>query len=277
MKLPVTATPPQERISTMSLTPPLYEAQGLGVEFIVGRTPKGILNDLNFTVNQGEFISICGPSGTGKTTILRALCGLVDTTEGSVVKYQGKEVTSPPRGVVLVFQNYGASLLPWRTVSRNIGLGLEGRMPKADVEKRVNAALELVGLAGRADYYPWRLSGGMQQRVQIARALAVEPDVLLMDEPFGALDAMTKSSMQDELQRLRAATNATVIFVTHDIEEAVYLSDRVLVINGSPATITHEIAINLPGPRDQIATKESEEYLRLRHEVHQAIHQATTA
>lgn len=261
----------------MSLTSPRYEAQGLGVEFTVGRDIKTVLNDLNFSVRQGEFISICGPSGTGKTTILRALCGLVETTPGSLVRYEGQEVSSPPEGVVLVFQNYSASLLAWRTVAHNVALGLEGRMPKAEVKARVLSVLELVGLAGRANDYPWRLSGGMQQRVQIARALAVQPDVLLMDEPFGALDAMTKSSMQDELQRLQSATNATVIFVTHDIEEAVYLSDRVLVINGSPATITHEIPINLPRPRHQITTKESDEYLGLRHEVHQAIHQATTS
>lgn len=264
----------QEITHAMALTPKLYEAAGLGVDFTIGRDIKSVLSDLNFTVNQGEFVSICGPSGTGKTTILRALSGLVDTSEGSVVRYEGSDVTSPPEGVVLVFQNYSASLLPWRTVARNVALGLQGRVPKAELDQRVAESLELVGLAGRADDYPWRLSGGMQQRVQIARALAVRPDVLLMDEPFGALDAMTKSSMQDELQRLQSATNATVIFVTHDIEEAVYLSDRVLIINGSPATITHEIAIDLPRPRDQISTKESEEYLRLRHEVHQAIHQA---
>jgi NitT/TauT family transport system ATP-binding protein len=261
----------------MPLNPTLYEAAGLGVAFNIGRDTKTVLDNLNFTVRQGEFVSICGPSGTGKTTILRALSGLVETTEGSAVRYEGNDVIAPPVGVVLVFQNYGASLLPWRTVGRNVALGLQGRVPKAELEQRVTDALSLVGLAGRADDYPWRLSGGMQQRVQIARALAMRPDVLLMDEPFGALDAMTKASMQDEMQRLQAATGATVIFVTHDIEEAVYLSDRVLVINGTPATITHEIPIDLPRPRDQIGTKESETYLRLRHEVHAAIHQAGTA
>lgn len=265
-----------EKTPTMPPSSTLYEAAGLGVAFTIGRETKTVLSDLNFTVRPGEFVSICGPSGTGKTTILRALSGLVDTTEGSVVRYDGKDVTTPPEGVVLVFQNYGASLLPWRTVGRNVALGLQGRVPKAELAQRVTDALSLVGLAGRADDYPWRLSGGMQQRVQIARALAMRPDVLLMDEPFGALDAMTKASMQDEMQRLQAATGATVIFVTHDIEEAVYLSDRVLVINGTPATITHEIVVDLPRPRDQITTKESDTYLRLRHEVHEAIHQAGT-
>lgn len=265
----------EERFPTMSMTPQSYEAVSLGVDFFIGRQKKNILRDLNFMVDQGEFVSICGPSGTGKTTILRALSGLVPTTPGSVVRYEGKDVTSPPEGVVLVFQNYGSSLLPWRSVAKNVALGLQGKVSRSELNQRVTGVLELVGLAARADDYPWRLSGGMQQRVQIARALAVRPDVLLMDEPFGALDAMTKSSMQDELQHLQEATNATVIFVTHDIEEAVYLSDRVLVINGAPATITHEIPIDLPRPRDQISTKESEQYLHLRHEVHQAIHQVS--
>ncbi|WGW11680.1 ABC transporter ATP-binding protein [Saxibacter everestensis] len=256
----------------MTLNSPSYQVVNLGVDFIVGREKKSILSELNFTVGKGEFLSICGPSGTGKTTLLRALCGLVATTPGSLVRYAEDEVTSPPEGVVLVFQNYSASLLPWRSVARNVALGLEGKVPRAEMNERISRALELVGLAGSKKDYPWRLSGGMQQRVQIARALAVRPDVLLMDEPFGALDAMTKSAMQDELQRLRDATNATVVFVTHDIEEAVYLSDRVLVINGTPATITHEIGVDLPRPRDQITTKESDEYLKLRHKVHQAIH-----
>lgn len=250
-----------------------FQVAALGVDFHVKRTTASVLSDLNFTVEEGEFLSICGPSGTGKTTVLRALAGLVETTPGSVVRYAGEEVTSPPQGVVLVFQNYASSLLPWRTVARNVALGLEGKISKEDLASRIDDALRLVGLAGRANDYPWRLSGGMQQRVQIARALAVEPDVLLMDEPFGALDAMTKAAMQDELQRLQEATSATVVFVTHDIEEAVYLSDRVLVINGTPATITHEIPVNLPRPRDQIATKEKQEYLQLRHEVHSAIHE----
>ena len=256
----------------MDLQSPTYEAQNLGVDFVVGRETKSVLRGLDFQVRRGEFVSICGPSGTGKTTVLRALAGLVETTPGTVVRYAGNDVTTVPEGVVIVFQNYAASLLPWRTVSRNVALGLEGKMPRQRIDERVAASLELVGLSQRGNDYPWRLSGGMQQRVQIARALAVQPDVLLMDEPFGALDAMTKSSMQDELQRLCEATGATVLFVTHDIEEAVYLSDRVLVINGSPATITHDIAIDLPRPRSQIKTKESGDYLQLRHKVHEAIH-----
>lgn len=242
------------------------------MDFHTGGQRNRVLRDLNFSINKGEFVSICGPSGTGKTTVLRALSGLTETTDGSLVKYNDQPVTAPPEGVVLVFQNYSASLLPWRTVGKNVALGLEGNYPKNEIAERVTRSLELVGLGDRQKDYPWQLSGGMQQRVQIARALAVEPSVLLMDEPFGALDAMTKSTMQDELQNLHESTGATVIFVTHDIEEAVYLSDRVLIINEKPATITHEIIIDLPRPRDQISTKETEHYLELRHQIHSAIH-----
>lgn len=254
-----------------------FEVSSLGVDFHTGGQHKSVLRDLNFTINKGEFISICGPSGTGKTTVLRALSGLTQTTEDSLVKYQEAPVYAPPEGVVLVFQNYSASLLPWRTVGKNVALGLEGRLVRSEVEDRVLQSLDLVGLKDRQKDYPWQLSGGMQQRVQIARALAVQPTVLLMDEPFGALDAMTKSTMQDELQNLHRTTGATVVFVTHDIEEAVYLSDRVLVINDQPATITHEIIIDLPRPRDQITTKETDRYLELRHQIHSAIHAETVS
>jgi NitT/TauT family transport system ATP-binding protein len=249
-----------------------FEVSDLSVDFGTPRAAKRVLDSLNFTVSLGEFVSICGPSGTGKTTILRALAGLVPTVPGSHVLYEGVDVTSPPEGVVVVFQNYAASLFPWRTVGRNVALGLEGKMSRSAIRERVHEALEMVGLANRADDYPWQLSGGMQQRVQIARALTTNPHVLLMDEPFGALDAMTKQSMQDEMQRLRSATGATVVFVTHDIDEAVYLSDRVLILNGTPATITESISIDLPRPRDQITTKEMPEYLALRHRVYEAIH-----
>src|SRR5262249_52992681 len=148
--------------------------------------------------------------------------------EGSTVLHRGKPVTDPPDGVIMVFQDYRGSLLPWRTVEKNVALGLEGTGSAAERKEKCQQALELVGLADRAQDHPRRLPGGMQQRVQIARALAVQPGVMLMDEPFGALDAMTKEQLQDELLSVHATTEATIIFVTHDIEEAIYLSDRVL-------------------------------------------------
>jgi NitT/TauT family transport system ATP-binding protein len=163
----------------------------------------------------------------------------------------------------MVFQNYSASLLPWRTIERNVALGLEGKVENTLMRHRVAESLSMVGLADSARDYPWQMSGGMQQRVQLARALAIRPSGLLMDEPFGSLDAVTKTLLQDELQRVHQGTRATVVFVTHDVDEAVYLSDRIL--------IAHEIPVNLPRPRDQLATKELPQYLKLRRMVYDEI------
>jgi NitT/TauT family transport system ATP-binding protein len=215
-------------------------------------------------VADGEFVSIMGRSGSGKTTLLRILGGLLPPTQSSTVAFHGQRINGPPEGVVMVFQNYAASLLPWRTIEKNVALGLEGKVEKAAMRQRVAESLAMVGLADRAADYPWQMSGGMQQRVQLARALAIRPSGLLMDEPFGSLDAMTKTLLQDELQRVHKGTGATVVFVTHDVDEAVYLSDRVLVLEGDPASIAHEIQVNLPRPRDQLTTKELPEYLKLR-------------
>lgn len=212
-----------------------------------------------------------GRSGTGKTTLLRVLSGLIEPTSGSIVTFRGTPLEGPPEGAVFVFQNYAASLLPWRTIERNVALGLEGRVSKPELRQRVAEALAIVGLMGRAKDYPWRLSGGMQQRVQLARGLAMDACLLLMDEPFGSLDAMTKSSLQDQLQRVHHDRKPTVAFVTHDIDEAVYLSDRILILGGSPATVTREIPVDLPRPRDQLATKELPEFLRLRRLVYDEI------
>jgi NitT/TauT family transport system ATP-binding protein len=187
------------------------------------------------------------------------------------VLLDGAPVTEPTGDAVTVFQDYASALLPWRTVARNVALPLEGKLPKAQRARRVAAALEMVELGGRAEDYPWRLSGGMQQRVQIARALVLEPRVLLMDEPFGALDAITKASLQDQLLRVQADTGATVIFITHDVEEAVYLADRVMVIHGSPGRLVHETATDLPRPRDQLATRDRPRYHEVRHELGEAL------
>lgn len=170
----------------------------------------------------------------------------------------------------MVFQDYASSLLPWRRVAKNIALGLERKLPAEERNERVAQALELVGLTANAQDYPWQLSGGMQQRVQIARALAMRPRVLLMDEPFGSLDAMTKSSLQDELHSVHDKTGTTVIFITHDIEEAVYLSDRILILTGRPGGIGYDFKVDLPRPRNQVTTKEQPDYLKLRHEVYEA-------
>jgi NitT/TauT family transport system ATP-binding protein len=229
-----------------------------------------ILKGVDLTVAAGEFVSVLGASGTGKTTLLRVLGGLTPSTDGEVLA-GGVAVSGPPDGVVTVFQDYTNSLLPWRTVRRNVALGVEDGLSKEECARRVDDALEMVGLTASAQEYPFRLSGGMQQRVQIARALAMRPSVLLMDEPFGALDAMTKASLQDQLLRVQSLTGTTVVFVTHDVEEAVYLSDRVVVLSGRPAGVGLTLDIDLPRPRDQIGTKETPEYLDLRHRVYAAL------
>ncbi len=231
---------------------------------------RRILADISLDIRRGELLTIVGPSGTGKTTLIRVLGGLTPCTSGSV-QMDGQEMTGPPEGVVIVFQDYSHALLPWRTVFRNVALGIEGRVASAEVRSRVLGVLRLVGLEKNADDYPWQLSGGMQQRVQIARALAVRPAALLMDEPFAALDAMTKASLQDELLRVKQETGCTIVFVTHDIEEAVYLGDRIAVINGAPGTIERTFDVTLPKPRDQIVTRQLAEFLKFRYAVHQAI------
>jgi NitT/TauT family transport system ATP-binding protein len=242
----------------------LYKVDSVGVRLPAADGPRQILRDVSFEVCAGEIIGIVGRSGAGKTTLLRVLGGLVDSSSGTVV-FDGEEVRQPPSGAVMVFQDYGNALLPWRTVARNAGLGLEGRVGRGERRRRVADALSMVGLSDRGTDYPWRLSGGMAQRVQLARALTLEPKVLLMDEPFGALDAITKAALQDVLLRVQQETAATVVFITHDLDEAIYLSERVLVISGSPGTITVAVDTELPRPRDQLATRELPQYLRVRH------------
>lgn len=250
----------------------LLTCGNLGVTLYSGRRQrKTVLQGLTFAVKEGEFLSVVGPSGTGKTTLLRTLAGLVSPDAGSSIHYDGSRLTGPPEGVIVVFQDFVASLFPWRTVAKNVAFGLEGTVKGPECVKRVTEALDLVGLSGRANDFPPQLSGGMQQRVQLARALAVNPRVLLMDEPFGALDAMTKGQLQDEFQRLQEVLGVTVVFVTHDIEESVYMSDRVLVLRGEPATITSEVVIDLPRPRTQLETRESEEFISLRHKIYNEI------
>lgn len=226
-----------------------------------------ILRDIKLDLMPGEFVSVVGPSGCGKTTMLRLIAGLFMPTEGSVL-YGGKELGGPTREISVVFQDYAKALLPWRTAFENVSLALEAaRVPHKERPPIIQALLDKTGLADHGHKFPGQMSGGMQQRLQIARSLAQEPKLLLMDEPFGALDAMTRQNLQDELLAILAVNKATAFFVTHDLEEAIYLSDRVIGLLPHPGRIAEVFEVGLPRPRNQLETRESEEFLYLRREL----------
>jgi NitT/TauT family transport system ATP-binding protein len=226
--------------------------------------PRTALADITFDVARGEFVCVVGPSGAGKTTLLRCLAGLMPPTSGEAL-FEGTPLRCVPEGIGVVFQDYSRSLFPWLTVARNVDLPLRVRgMGRAGRAARVAEVLASVGLADAGRQYPWQLSGGMQQRVAIARALAYRPDLLLMDEPFASVDAQTRFELEDLILRVRAAFGVTVVFVTHDIDESVYLSDRVVVLSRSPGVVSEIVDITLPRPRDQLATKRDPAFARFR-------------
>jgi NitT/TauT family transport system ATP-binding protein len=222
--------------------------------------------DVSLQVADGELVTIVGPSGCGKSTLLRCVAGLLPPTGGRVV-LDGAVVTRVPDRLAVVFQDYSRSLYPWLTVADNVALPLRRSEHRGVRRRSALAALESVGLAGFAGRYPWQLSGGMQQRVAIARALACDPVLLLMDEPFGSMDAQMREDLEDLVLRVRAERNITILLVTHDIDESVYTGDRVVVLSHGPGRIVAELPVGLPAPRDQIATKELREFARLRAEV----------
>jgi NitT/TauT family transport system ATP-binding protein len=239
---------------------PLIEFHG--VSHMFGNRP--VLQDINLTINKSEFVCMVGPSGCGKTTMLRMVGGLQTPATGEVT-FAGKRVAGPAREISFMFQDYSKALLPWRTAAGNVSLALEANgVPVGQRAARIKDLLGKVGLANHGDHFPVQLSGGMQQRVQIARCLAQEPSVLLMDEPFGALDAMTRQALQDEILRIIQASRTTVVFVTHDLEEAIYLGDRVVALYPNPGRIAQVFDVDLPKPRNQLTTRESPAFLRLR-------------
>ena len=229
------------------------------------------IRDVGFEVSEREFVCVVGPSGCGKTTLLKCMSGLLAPTSGRVL-LDDKPVTGPPEEMALVFQEYSRSLLPWMSVRSNVALPLRHkRIEKAERSRLVEEAVEAVGLTGNLDRYPWQLSGGMQQRVAIARALAYQPQILLMDEPFASVDAQTRADLEDLILEVRDRYDVTVVFVTHDIDESVYLSDRIVVLTPSPTTVKEILRVDLPRPRDQVETKELPEFAHLRAHVYRLI------
>ena len=230
------------------------------------------VSDLTFSVGRNEFVSIVGPSGAGKSTLLRCCCGLFDVTAGSVEVAGTPVAGKPPESLMVVFQDYSRSLFPWLSVGRNVSIALRDRgMSSRGAAAAAERALADVGLEGTADKRLWELSGGMQQRVAIARALALEPSVLLLDEPFGSVDAQTRESLEDLVLDIWQHSELSVLLVTHDIDEAVYMSDRVLVTSPSPLRIWEEITVDLPRPRGHLETKTLPRYAECRARVERAL------
>jgi NitT/TauT family transport system ATP-binding protein len=241
----------------------------------VGDRAVEAIGDLTFEVGGGELVCVVGPSGCGKTTLLKCVSGLL-APSGGEVRLNGALVDGPPEKMALVFQEYSRSLFPWMTVRDNVKFPLRRKkLAKGEAARLVEEAVESVGLTRFLDSYPWQLSGGMQQRVAIARALAYQPEILLMDEPFASVDAQTRADLEDLVLRVRKQFGVTIVFVTHDIDESVYLSDRIVVLSKSPTSVVEVIGVPLPPERDQVATKELQEFAQLRAHVYRLIKPGT--
>jgi NitT/TauT family transport system ATP-binding protein len=249
------------------MTDVLLEVDALEHRYETGGEPRPALAGVTFSIRRGEFVAIVGPSGSGKTTLLRCIAGLSRPTAGTV-RVAGHAVTDVPEELAIVFQDYGRSLFPWLTVRENVAMPLRRlRLPADERDRRIDGSLAEVGLSDASSGYPWQLSGGMQQRVAIARAIAYQPQILLMDEPFGSVDAQTRADLQDMLLEVWRTHASTVVFVTHDIDESVYLADRVIVLSQPPGRILAEVPIDLARPRDQIETRASPAFVERRADV----------
>ncbi|MGH2968790.1 MAG: ABC transporter ATP-binding protein [Solirubrobacteraceae bacterium] len=255
----------------------MLEIKQLGKTYGEGGDATHAIGDLTFGIGEKEFVCVVGPSGCGKTTLLKCMSGLLEPSTGAV-ELKGTRVTRPPEEMALVFQEYSRSLLPWMSVRGNVTLPLHHkRLAKAERARLVEQAVEAVGLTGFIERYPWELSGGMQQRVAIARALAYQPEILLMDEPFASVDAQTRGDLEDLILKVREQFGVTILFVTHDIDESVYLADRIVVLTPSPTEVREVLNVDLPHPRDQVETKELPEFARLRAHVYRLIKREQTA
>lgn len=253
---------------------PLLSVSGLKKTYESATGPVEAIGSITFDVHPGELVCIVGPSGCGKTTLLKCISGLLPPTAGTVT-LDGAAVTQPPRTMAVVFQEYSQSLYPWLTVRDNVALPLRARgVGRAERTRTAELALEEVGLGHAMTKYPWQLSGGMQQRVAIARAVAYKPEILVMDEPFAAVDAQTRADLEDLVRRVWQDLGVTVLFVTHDIDESVYLGERVVVLSSSPTTVQEDLTIDLPDERDQLSTRALPRFTELRTHVYGQIQQA---
>ncbi|GAA1683672.1 ABC transporter ATP-binding protein [Glycomyces endophyticus] len=242
----------------------MLEVAGIGKDYRVDGRVHTAVDSLSFQVAEGELVCVVGPSGCGKTTLLRMCAGLLAPTRGRAL-VDGREVDGPPEDTAVVFQEYGRSLFPWMRVGANVELPLKRlHLTRAERRDRVAEALRLVDLEGKERVWPWQLSGGMQQRVAIARAVAFRPRLLLMDEPFAAVDAQTRADLEDLIRDLWSRLGITVVFITHDIDESVYLGQRVLVLSSPPTTLRAEIHIDLGPDRDQLETRSGPAFAKLR-------------
>lgn len=251
----------------------LINIKGVNKEFAVNKNRIKVFEDFSYQIPEGSFLSIVGPSGCGKSTLLKLISGLEKTTSGQVI-FNGQTISGPPKGMIYVFQQYTKSIFPWYTVLENIEFGLhtkKGNISKQEVRERCMEYIKLVGLEGYEDYYPSQLSGGMQQRVVIARALICEPKVLLMDEPFSAVDAMTRAILQELLLTIWEKLPITILFVTHDVDEAVFLSSHIISLGKAPIGLKEDIVVNLPYPRNQIETKKSKYFATIQHKLFSSI------
>ena len=256
------------RESQVSTGKVIVSAESVVMDYQTPTGIKHVLNDISFSLLEGEFASIVGPSGVGKTTLLRLLTGLMKPTSG-VIRINGEIVSSPPPGLAVVLQDYTRSLMPWLSVEKNISLPLKRLgLTNAEISETIESVLNEVGLSGNQKNYPWQLSGGMQQRVAIARAIAVRPQLLIMDEPFASVDAQTRFDLEDLVLKVRDDFKITTAMVTHDIDEAVYLSDKVVVLYGSPANVEEIVKVDLPYPRNQVASRGREEFAELRTKIY---------
>ena len=255
----------------------MLDVTGISHTYGSGAKTHTALGDITFSVEKGEIVCIVGPSGCGKSTLLRAVSGLLPPTGGES-RFMGEPITEVPRDLAFVFQEYSKSLFPWLTVRANVAFPLKARgMSRKRRHEVVDEALGWVGLADAVEKYPWQLSGGMQQRVAIARALVCQPALLLMDEPFASVDAQTRAELEDLLLRVRREYDTTVLLVTHDIDESVYLSDRVLVLSKAPSTVVSTLPVPLGAERDQITTKETDDFVHLRGEVARLLRYGTAS